>query len=144
MALNGPIIIIEDDYHDAEVIVAAIKDLGIPNETKIMNSAEQAYDYLCTTEDQPYLILCDIRMPRTNGLSFRRQIIENNYLCKKSIPFIFLSGAVSEEIVNTAYEMNVQGFYQKTHIYEELKDQLLAIFIYWKHCLHPNQKVRVL
>ena len=138
MALKGPVIIVEDDPNDAEVIVAAIKEIGIPNEARVMNKAEEAYDYLHTTKEQPFLILCDIRMPQTDGLALRDRIMKNEYLRKKSIPFIFFTGMVSQDIINTAYDLEVQGFYQKAFSYQGIKDQLLAIFIYWKHSLHPN------
>ena len=124
--------------NDMEVITAAIKELGIKNDVKHFFSAEEAYSYLVTTTDHAFVILCDIRMPDTNGLTFRKSIIENEYLKKKSIPFVFFTGAVSQNIINEAYMMDVQGFYRKATNYQELKAQLSAIYIYWRGCLHPN------
>ena len=138
MSLKGPILLIEDDPNDAEVITAAISDIGIPNPVKIMPTTKEAYDYLSTTQERPFVIICDIRMPVTDGLAFRRSIQENDYLRHKSIPFLFLTGMVSQEIINSAYDLDVQGFFQKASSYEGLKDQLLAICVYWKQCLHPN------
>lgn len=134
----GPIILIEDDANDASVIAAAIKDLGIPNEIKILDGAQAGYDYLCTTTDSPYVIMCDIRMPGIDGLAFRKMIINDEYLRKKSIPFVFLTGMVSQEVINAAYQLDVQGFFPKAAGYERMKEQLLCIFMYWKQCLHPN------
>ena len=142
MSLKGPIVIVDDDSNDAEVMDAAIKELGIPNETRIMISAQDALDYLHTTQEKPFIILCDIRMPGMDGLAFRSSISNNEHLRKKSIPFIFFTGIVSQGIVNTAYDMNVQGFYQKSTGYEGIKDQLLTIFMYWKQCLHPNRELQ--
>ncbi len=141
MSLQGPIILVEDDPNDAEVISAAIVELGIPNEIKIIDGAEAAHDYLSSTTDQPYIILCDIRMPVMDGLAFRDGIMKNEYLRKKSIPFVFYTGVVSQEIVNIAYDLEVQGFYQKASSFEGIKEQLLSIFVYWKQCLHPNRKI---
>ena len=141
MALKGPIILVEDDKNDAEVLCTAIKELGIPNDIKILHDAQEAFDYLCTTQDKPLVILCDIRMPLIDGLTFRKNIIGSDYLRRKSIPFVFLTGAVSQDIVNEAYELDVQGFFQKAGTYTGIKDQLLSIFMYWKRCLHPNKDV---
>src|SRR5215217_5268148 len=113
MALQGPIIIVEDDQNDVEVMTTAIKDIGIPNEVRVMNGAAEAYDYLMTTTEKPFVILCDIRMPAINGLAFRKSICAQERLRKKSIPFIFFTGLVSPDIINEAYDMQVQGFYQK-------------------------------
>jgi len=76
-----------------------------------------------------------------NGLAFRQKIMENAFLRKKSIPFVFYTGLVSQEMVNEAYDMEVQGFYQKAKSYEGVKDQLYSILIYWRQCLHPNKDI---
>lgn len=142
MALTGPIILVEDDKNDIETITQAIRELKIENEVLVFEQANEAYDYLLVTSDRPFLILCDIRMPVLDGLSFRKNICKNPELRKKSIPFIFLTGIVSVNIVNEAYDLDVQGFYQKAGTYERLKEQLLTICIYWKHCLHPNKDIK--
>ena len=141
MAVKGPILLIEDDSNDADVISTAIKEIGIPNEIKVMPSAKDAYDYLCTTAEQPFLIMCDIRMPNVDGITFRRNIIQSEYLRKKSIPFVFYTGLVSQEIVNEAYDLDVQGFFEKGAGYQKIKEQMLCIFMYWKQCLHPNKAI---
>src|SRR5690349_11620286 len=138
MALNGPVLVIEDDPNDTEVIEAAIKDIGVRNEVRTFNSANDALDYLQNTEEQPLLILCDVRMPGMDGLAFLQTIYQDEYLRKKSIPFIFFTVIVTPDIVNRAYDLGVQGFYKKPTNYTALKDQLLAILVYWRNCLHPN------
>ena len=141
MALNGPIVLVEDDSNDIEIVRAALKELGVPNELRAFLQAGDAMDYLLTTQEKPFIILCDIRMSGLNGLAFRKGICTNEYLQKKSIPFIFLTAAVSIDIVNEAYEMFVHGFIQKADNYSGLKEQLLAVVFYWKHCLHPNREL---
>lgn len=139
MALKGPIILVEDDRNDAEAIIEAFKEIGLQNKVILFTRAEEAYTYLSTTTEQPFFILCDIRMPILDGLSFRDRIQKNPQLKRKSIPFIFLTGVVSEEIINSAYALDVQGFYQKEKSFEGLKEQLLTICMYWKKSLHPNR-----
>lgn len=138
MALQGPIIVIEDDPNDIEVITTAVRELGYPNDVRPFTGAEDALHYLRTTDEKPFVILCDIRMPRINGLAFRKTILIDDFLRKKSIPFVFFTGAVSMEIINEAYEMQVEGFYEKAKSYAEVKEQLSVIMRYWQYCLHPN------
>lgn len=138
MALSGPILVIEDDPNDTDVISAGFKELGVKNAVIPFNNAHDALDYLKVTTDKPLIILCDIRMPGMDGLAFLRYINNNQFLKKKTIPFIFFSELATPEIINTAYELGVQGFYKKATSFIALKDQLLAILVYWKHCLHPN------
>lgn len=138
MALKGPIVIIEDDVNDAQVIVAAIQELEAENELKVFHFAEDALEYLMATNDRPLIILSDIRMPVLDGLNLLKRIHSTAYLRKKAIPFVFLSAMASPEIVNEAYEIGVQGFYKKGTNFSGLKEQLYSILIYWNRSLHPN------
>ena len=140
MAMNGPIVLVEDDVNDIEIVSSALKDLGVPNELRVFQQASDALDYLLTTDKQPFLILCDIRMSGLNGLAFRKAIMENDYLRRKSIPFLFFTAVVSMDIVNEAFDLQVQGFIQKAASYGGVKEQLSAVIVYWQHCLHPNKE----
>ena len=77
-------------------------------------------------------------MPTVNGLAFRQMVSGNEYLKKKSIPFVFFTGVASQEIVDEAYLLDVQGYFVKAAGFEALKAQLSAIYFYWRACLHPN------
>ena len=138
MSKKGPILLIEDDHHYLDVIKEALADNGVKNPVIIFNNAHDAKTYLLNTAEQPFIILCDIRMARMNGLELRDVINDNEYLRKKSIPFLFLTAAVSQEIVNEAYDLTVQGFIPKPKTYEDLKETLKSIVGYWNTCLHPN------
>ena len=138
MSKTGPIILVEDDVNDVDVVKAAITDNGITNPILCFYGAMQALDYLCTTTDKPFLILCDIRMQGMNGLEFRNAINDDDFLRKKAIPFVFLTAAVSQDIIDEAYDLTVQGFVEKPRDYGQLKKMLHNIFVYWSTCLHPN------
>ena len=136
--LTGPILIIEDDSNDLDVMTHAIKENGFENEVMRFLTAKEALEYLLITKDQPFIILCDIHMQVMNGLEFRNVINKNELLRRKSIPFIFFTGVVSPQIVYEAYDLTVQGFFEKPGNYENLKTQMHAVINYWRHCLHPN------
>src|SRR3954470_14768617 len=113
MSVKGPILLIEDDPNDLDVITAAFKENKIKNEIKSFTNTADALAYMMITNDLPFLILCDIRMPGMNGLEFRKSVTENEFLRKKSIPFLFYTAAVSPQIINEAYDLTVQGFFEK-------------------------------
>jgi len=139
MAKAGPIIIVDDDRDDQEVLEFVLRDLGVQNKLVWFTNATDAFAHLKTTEQQPFLIFSDINMPRQSGIEFKRDIDNDPELRKKSIPFIFYSTSVSREHVNEAYtELTVQGFFQKETSIPAIKETLKAIIDYWKHCRHPN------
>lgn len=71
---KGPIVIIEDDPDDQEIYADALNAIGIPNEIRFFGGAQQALDYLNTTEEQPFIILSDINLPGMSGLELKKYI----------------------------------------------------------------------
>ena len=138
MSKKGPIVLVEDDEDDQLLISQAIERLGLVNPIQIFPNGEMALTYLETTQQKPFLILCDINMPLMNGIELRSTINENEYLRQKSIPFIFLTTTANADVVQKAYDESVQGFFQKAVNQEDLYQQLKLIVAYWQSCLHPN------
>jgi CheY-like chemotaxis protein len=140
LSITGPIVCIEDDQDDQHLMSVAIKELQLTNELYFFSDGESAIQFLIDTPLKPFVIFCDINLPKTNGIELRKRLNDNEYLRKKSIPFIFVSTATSPETVQTAYDVTVQGFFRKPDTYSGLKEQIKLIMTYWKECLHPNSK----
>jgi CheY-like chemotaxis protein len=138
MSIKGPIISIEDDADDQFLIKSVMEELEVTNELLFFSNGVEALLYLETTLDQPFLIICDINMPVMNGLELRERIDKNEYLRKKSIPFVFLSTADNPLVIETAYESTIQGFFKKENTFDELKARIRVMYDYWAYCLHPN------
>lgn len=139
MAKSGPIIIVDDDLDDEELIKEALTEIGVSNKIIHFANGEDAFLYLRSTLEQAFLILCDVNMPKLNGVEFKRKIDEDPELRKKSIPFVFFTTSVDQSAVTESYtKMTVQGFFKKSNSYEELKKLLTLIIDYWKICYHPN------
>jgi CheY-like chemotaxis protein len=85
----GPIIIVEDDRDDRFIIAEVLKELNIPNKTLWFSKCMEAFDYLKSNDDQPFIIICDINLPEVNGIEFKRQVDSDPELRRKSIPFVF-------------------------------------------------------
>ena len=138
---SGPIVIIEDDADDKTIFEEILQELAVKNKLIWFIHSTDAYQYLMTTSDQPFLIFCDVNIPGDNGLEFKRQIDNNPFLRRKSIPFVFYSTSVDQYAVNEAYTtMTVQGFFQKGNTYEEMKRYIRTIIDYWLICSHPNTR----
>ncbi|MCE6987829.1 response regulator [Dyadobacter sp. CY323] len=138
MSLKGPIISIEDDADDQFLIRSVVEELNIPNKLLFFGNGLEALLFLETTKEQPFVILCDINMPVMNGLELRERIEKNDYLKRKSIPFVFLTTADNPLIIDTAYSSTIQGFFKKENSFTELKNRFRVIYEYWQCCLHPN------
>lgn len=133
-----PIIIVDDDQDDQQLIQDICRLYCPGKEVIVFDSGESLLSYLRTTKDQPFLILCDVNMPRMDGLRLRGEIVKDEFLREKSIPFIFLSTSANSYEVRTAYDLIVQGYFEKGASYDLLKRKLKLVLEYWQECKHPN------
>jgi CheY-like chemotaxis protein len=138
MAQNSPIVLIEDDPDDIEVYEMIFEEFGMKNRLLVFQIAEPALNYLRTTPDSPFLIICDINLPSMNGLVLKRIITMDDMLRKKSIPFVFITTSASKKEIEIAYAETVQGYFVKNDTYDSIKAQLKSILDYWAICRHPN------
>ena len=74
MSLVGPILIVEDDPDDQLLIRDILEEMALPNSLRYFPNGSEAIAYLQTTQEQPFLILCDINMPVMNGLEMIRAL----------------------------------------------------------------------
>lgn len=139
MSKKGPILIIEDDKEDKEILEDVLRDLGVKNQLVWLENTQEAYDYLQQADEAMFIIFCDINLPGKNGLELKEKIDARPELRKKSIPFIFYSTSASQKDVNDAYsKMTIQGFFQKRNDYGDMKKDIKLILDYWTLCKHPN------
>ncbi|WP_245892155.1 response regulator [Flavobacterium pallidum] len=138
MNKGGPIIIIEDDIDDQEMLSEVFSDLSFKNEIIFFADGEKALEYLTDTSIEPFIIFSDINMPKLNGMELREKIHQNEDLRIKSIPYLFFSTSAEQQSVVDAYSKSVQGFFVKPTNYQEIKDTIKTIVDYWNKCVSPN------
>lgn len=143
MPKDGPIIIIEDDIDDRVILEEALREANVSNELIFFDNGPDSFEFLKNTSQQPFLIFCDVNLPRQNGIEFKRELDNDPTTRAMAIPFIFYTTLVSQYAVNEAYKtMTVQGFFQKNNTHKELKDVVRIIIDYWRICKQP-QNVRI-
>ncbi|WP_051664252.1 response regulator [Dyadobacter crusticola] len=137
---NGPILYVGGDDDDRYLVSDALQDIGCTNEVINFDNGQALIDYLRSSDERPFLILCDLHLPQMSGLELKELINSDEKLKRRSIPFIFLSDAVHPRDVEDAYMSLVQGFYLKAKTYEGLKGQLAAICEYWEKATLPGER----
>jgi len=141
MSKQGPILLIEDDEDDKNLIEELLLELNVRNELIWFPTSIEAFSFLKVTPEQPFIIFSDVNLPLQNGVDFKKQIDRDHELRKKSIPFVFLSTSINQGMVNMAYEQStVQGYFEKRSSYQDMKKMLGQIIDYWKVCRHPNSR----
>lgn len=113
-----PILLIEDNANDVELIITAFKDAGLANEVAVTNDGEQGLDYLhrrgvyATRPDiQPIVILLDLKMPKVDGREVLRQIRESAVL--STIPVVVLTSSREEVDLLQSYRLGANAYVVK-------------------------------
>ena len=138
MNKSGPIIIIEDDPDDLEIFGEVFKELNVPNEVIYFKDGMAALEYLTETNDQAFIIISDINLPKLSGFALREKIHNNEQLRLKCIPYLFFTTAADQRSIIDAYSNSIQGFFTKPSSYSDLVRVIHNIIEYWKDCHSPN------
>lgn len=139
MNKSGQIVIIEDVLDDQEMLKEIFQELKVENEIAVFNNGETALKYLRKDSVKPFVILCDINMPITNGYALKKTIQDEPKLNDKCIPFIYISTDASSKSITQAYKLSVQGIFRKPVSYSEWKEIIHHIVLYWTDCMSPNR-----
>ncbi len=138
MNKTGPIIVIEDDIDDKELLEEIFVKLGYINKIIFFADGNEALEFLNKTEEPPFLILSDINMPKINGFELRNKVFTNEQLHIKCIPYLFFTTGATKQSVIDAYAMTVQGFFVKPNSQQDLEQTIKKIVEYWQHCIAPS------
>jgi len=129
------ILLVEDDPADQKLIRTSLENQRIANDLHIVNSGEEALDYLHCRGDyssespQPALILLDLNMPGMGGKEFLRQIKDDEDL--KHIPVVILTTSDSERDIIDSYRLQASGYVNKPMTLDEFKQIMEKIQQYW-------------
>lgn len=134
-----PIIVIDDDKDDLELMQQAFSELNIDNEIIVFDDGLKFLEYVKATENGTFFILCDINMSKLPGMELKKIIYDDEQLRIRCVPFIFLSTSGASSSIMKAYSYGVQGYFIKPNTLEKLKSILHAMITYWSESQHPNR-----
>ncbi|MBT1696644.1 response regulator [Fulvivirgaceae bacterium PWU4] len=134
MSAQRPLVLVDDDKEDQELLLLVLRELGFDHEIKLFNTAEAALNFLYESGDRPFMIVSDINMPRMDGITFKKKIESCKILQPRHIPFVFLS--TSAKFVAQTGGLNIQGYFQKGNSWQELRETVEVILRYWQRTQH--------
>ena len=133
------IIYIDSDEDDQLLIGSLFNTIAPERPVHYFDRAEAALTYLKQTDQQPFIILCEILLPGMTGLELRQVIQDDDALRKRCIPFVFMSNPVVPTVIEQAFELTVQGIFEKKDSRKQQEQELALIFRYWQTSFHPNK-----
>jgi CheY-like chemotaxis protein len=132
MNKNGPIIVIDDDEDDQDLMKEIFSRINVRNEILFFNNGEAALEYLNKETSNPFLVLSDIKLPGIDGITLRKNLLDTETRYGKHVPFIFLTTGTYRKAVLDAYAVSVQGFFIKPLHLSDLQSLVYKIIDYWR------------
>lgn len=134
---DAPVFIIDDDIDDLEMVQDIWPELNFGNGLQVFSSAEHLLAHLKNTGIDPFIIISDVNLHKTDGFELRQTLADDMSLRYKSVPFVFWSTVASNEQIKKAYDLGAHGFFLKGRTLNEIKASLNIIMTYWKTSKAP-------
>jgi CheY-like chemotaxis protein len=137
MLNNRYILLVEDDENDVVLLQRAFQKGGMREAIKTVRDGQQAIAYLrgegayADRErfPMPFLVLLDLRMPRTDGFEVLQWIRSEPEL--KRLLVVVLTSSNLQSDVDRAYELGANSYLVKPVGFEEMSNLVQRFDAYW-------------
>jgi two-component system response regulator len=131
------ILLIEDNPHDVELTLHAFEEHHLANEMRVVRDGAEALDFIFRTgayddrqpEDQPKVILLDLKLPKVDGLEVLRRIKADP--TTRSIPVVVLTSSSEERDIVESYQLGVNSYIVKPVDFERFAEAVRTLGLYW-------------
>lgn len=137
--MNTPleILLVEDNPHDAELTILALKKHHLANRLVHVVDGRAALDFLFGTgayegrdvELQPKVVLLDLKLPKVDGIEVLRQIRADERT--KQLPVVILTSSRENRDVINAYQIGANSYIVKPVDFENFCAAVANMGQYW-------------
>jgi CheY-like chemotaxis protein len=139
MNKKGPIVLIDDDQDDLQLLIEIFAEMNLPNEIHLFKNSLSLLTFLKKPGVNPFLIISDINMPVTNGFQLRDMIMSDPEINGSHIPYIFFTTASVLKVVSNNKGYSYQGIFRKPSKHVEWRETLTSIVKYWTLSMPPDE-----
>jgi CheY-like chemotaxis protein len=131
------ILLAEDDPDDLELTMRSLLDEHICNRIEVVRDGEEALDYLFCRgshsgrdpDNQPRLILLDLKLPKVDGLEVLEQI--KTHPRTKALPVVILTSSKQESDLVRGYQLGINSYIQKPVDFDQFQATIKRLGYYW-------------
>jgi len=131
------ILLIEDNIHDAEMTIRALKKNHLANKLIHLKDGAIALEFLFGTgfyqgrniNKKPKVILLDLKMPKLDGLEVLKEIKANTLT--RTIPVVVLTSSQEHPDIEKCYALGVNSYIVKPVEFEKFINSVSDIGLYW-------------
>lgn len=134
---NVEILLVEDNQHDAEMTIRALREEHFLNRLFWVKDGVEALDFVyCrgdyesrNAEQLPKLMLLDLKMPRVDGIEVLRELKADERTRK--IPIVVMTSSEEDRDLVESYKTWVNGYVTKPLHFSEFMQAVAKIGMYW-------------
>jgi len=131
------ILIVEDNPHDLEMTMRGLQKARIVNSIHVARDGEEALDFIFCTgphahrrmEDQPRVILLDIKLPKVDGLEVLARLKADPRTA--TIPVVMLTSSQEQSDLVSSYQQGVNSYIVKPVNFENFVQAVADLGMYW-------------
>ncbi len=121
-----PIILIDDDSEDLELLREVVNEIEVGRTIFSFTDPVKALDFFSKNKVDAFFILCDLNMPKINGLQLRMEMIAQPFYNRQT-PFYLLSTGNTSRERELARGLNVRDYLVKPTSFAGIKATLEGI-----------------
>ena len=131
------VLLVEDNIHDAEMTIRALRKVNLANNLVHVKDGEEALDFIFAKgkfadrqeSDQPKVILLDIKMPKVDGIEVLKQLKSRE--STKTIPIVIMTSSKEEQDIINSYQLGVNSYVVKPVDFEGFARAVSQLGLYW-------------
>lgn len=141
---NVEILFAEDSLDDATLTIHALAKSGLINKIFHLENGAEALDFLyCkglytsrSFNEQPKLILLDLKMPKISGMEVLEKIKSDPDL--RPIPVVILTSSKEDPDIKKCYELGVNSYIVKPVESDNFFQSMKQLGLYWMILNQPH------
>ena len=127
------IMLIEDNPDDRDLTIRELKKNNILNPVTVVSNGAEALTMLLgddhRDQDNPALILLDLKLPKVDGLEVLRRIRADERT--RLVPVLVLTSSKQEEDLRAAYDLGANGYVRKPVTFSEFGEAVHTVGLFW-------------
>ena len=128
-----PILVVEDDPNDQDLIRRALSRAGISNPIELASDGQEAIDRLINPatvmSPLPTLVLLDLKLPKIDGFEVLAQLRKHEPT--RYLPVVVMSSSSEVEDMTRAYQNGANSYIRKPVAIKDYNEAIRAIVQYW-------------